>query len=194
METMHFKFFDDLTLTESINLKDTLTIDHSTKSFPVNFHDRTGHKLIPGASKIQSKLNQIADYAEETGMAINYEKSKVMIFNRSRIYDFMPNLKISNNELEVVEEAKLLGVIIRSDLKWNSHVKYICKKSYISLWMVRRLKNFGASTSLLLDMYNKHVRSLVEYAVPAWGIQMNWKVFKNVPYQLFLVKDPISRN
>ena len=58
---------------------------------------------------------------------------------------------------------------MRSDLKWNSHVKYICKKSNTGLWMIRRLKKLGASSTLLLDVYNKHVRSLLEYAVPAWG-------------------------
>ena len=53
-------------------------------------------------------------------------------------------------------------------MKWNNHTKYICKRGYIQLWILRRLKKLGASTKILLDLYNKQVRSILEYAAPAW--------------------------
>ena len=34
--------------------------------------------------------------------------------------------------------------------------------------MLRRLKQFGANTEDLLDVYFKQVRSVLELAVPAW--------------------------
>ena len=36
------------------------------------------------------------------------------------------------------------------------------------LWMLRRLKEMGANKSMLLDLYEKQIRSLLEYAAPAW--------------------------
>jgi hypothetical protein len=65
--------------------------------------------------------------------------------------------------LEVVEEVKLLGLVVRSDLSWRS------KKAYQRLWMLRNLKKFGASTAELLDVYNKQCRSVLELAVPVWA-------------------------
>ena len=35
--------------------------------------------------------------------------------------------------------------------------------------MITRFKILGASNDILLDLYNKFVRSAVEYAVPAWN-------------------------
>ena len=35
--------------------------------------------------------------------------------------------------------------------------------------MIRRLKKFGTKPEILLDLYNKHTRSILEYAAPAWG-------------------------
>ena len=50
-------------------------------------------------------------------MKINESKTKLMIFNKSRKYDFPPEYSFSNNEiLEVVEETRLLGIILTSDL------------------------------------------------------------------------------
>ena len=82
----------------------------------------------------------------------------------------MPEIEILGQaQLEVVEEYKVLGLMITTDLKWNSHVKFICQRGYSKLWMLRRLKKLGASTKILIDMYFKHVRSILEYASPAWG-------------------------
>ena len=93
-----------------------------------------------------------------------------MLFNKSRKYDFMPEIQISQGEnLEVIEEFKILGIVISTDLKWNKHIEYICKRGFMKLWTLRRLKKLGASTSILLDIYHKHIRSILEYAAPAWS-------------------------
>ena len=62
-------------------------------------------------------------------MKINESKSKVMIFNSRTKYDARPRLAIGDTDyLEVVESYKLLGVIVRSDLKWSENTDHICKK------------------------------------------------------------------
>ena len=70
--------------------------------------------------------------------------------------------------LEVVEQFKLLGVILQSNLKWNSNTEYICKKGYARLWMLRRLKSLGANCDELLDVYDKQIRCVLELAVVVW--------------------------
>ena len=50
-------------------------------------------------------------------MKINTDKTKLMLFNPSKKIDFCPEFEIERKCLEIVEEAKLLGVVIRSDLK-----------------------------------------------------------------------------
>ena len=42
------------------------------------------------------------------------------------------------------------------------------KKAFSRLWILRRLKPLGASTMELLDVYQKQVRCIVEYASPVW--------------------------
>ena len=104
-------------------------------------------------------------------MVISENKCKVMIFNTARRYDATPQLTLSGpggDCLEVVETFKLLGVIIRSDLRWCDNTEYLCKKGYSRLWLVRRLKVLGANKSEMLDVYVKQVRSVLELAVPVW--------------------------
>ena len=93
-----------------------------------------------------------------------------MKFGFSRLYDFPPELVIRgfNNQLEIVTETKLLGLIITNDLKWAANTDYICKNAYKRIWTLRRMKKLDVEPLVILDVYNKEIRSILELAVPAW--------------------------
>ena len=171
MPRIHLKYIDDMTVAESLNLKKQLINNPELNPpRPLQYHERTGHILPEGLSEVQIQLNEIKAYSEEHQMKINEEKTKVILFNRSRKYDFMPECYINLDEnLQVVEELKLLGVIIRSDLSWATHCNYMCKRAFARLWMLRRLKPLGANVGELLEVYNTQIRSILEFAVAAWN-------------------------
>ena len=171
LKNIHLKFIDDLSVAQAINLKDCL-ITNPNPTLPLSYHDRTNHILPPESYQLQEQLHQLVRYSESNQMVINEDKCKVMIFNTSRKYDATPRLTLSgmggNDHLEVVESFKLLGIIIRSDLRWSENTDYLCQKGYKRLWLIRRLKALGASQSELLDVYVKQVRSILELGVPVW--------------------------
>lgn len=45
-------------------------------------------------------------------MKFNKNKSKVMLFNSATANDFLPEIELEGVKLEVVENIKLLGVIV----------------------------------------------------------------------------------
>ena len=105
-------------------------------------------------SVVQKQLEAIKTYSDDHQMRLNVEKTKVIVFNRSKKYDFMPNCYFNPGEnLKVVEELKLLGVMITSDLSWTAHCDYICKRAFARLWMLRRLKPLGANSEELLEVF-----------------------------------------
>ena len=108
-------------------------------------------------------------------MKIYKKKTKTMLFNTARSKDLTQKLKIENETIELVEDMKLLGVQINSDLKWNANTNYITKKAYSRLWIIRRLKLIDASQHELLDVYTKQIRSVLEYAAVVWhpGLTIN---------------------
>ena len=82
---------------------------------------------------------------------------------------FFPDHKINGNQLETLEEMKILGLILQNDLKWKSNTKNMTAKAYKRLWMIKRLKNAGANQEDLTDVYIKQVRSVLEFGVPVWN-------------------------
>ena len=81
----------------------------------------------------------------------------------------MPDIAVNNVRLDLVEQTKLLGVVITSDLKWEANTQYIVTKCNSKVWTIRRIKKLGASMDDLLDIYCKQIRSLLEYAAPVWN-------------------------
>ena len=103
---IRLKYIDDQTQAEAINLKNVLDMKANIDG-PRNYHDRHGHKLISECSKLQSNLEEISKYADLHQLKINEKKTKIMPFNFSKKYDFMPILTLGKKELEVVYETKL---------------------------------------------------------------------------------------
>ena len=167
MNEIHLKFVDDLTMAEAIPLKEKL-MDNPNRPLPDNFHSRTGHALRPQDSKVYRQLEETKKYALDNGMKLNPKKTKLMLFNPARNYDFMPSFLINNEEIDLVEETKLLGLVIRSDMSRCSNTEYMVKRCNSKLWILRRLRKLGATQEDLLDIYTKQVRSILEFAVPVW--------------------------
>ena len=101
-------------------------------------------------------------------MIVNKKKTQVMVFNPCKAWDFLPELTLDNQELEMVEEMRLLGVVITADMKWASNTEQMLIKAYKRLWCLRWLKGMGATVEDLVNVYTKQLRIVLELAVPAW--------------------------
>ena len=101
-------------------------------------------------------------------MKINYNKTKVITFNPCTSLDFMPGMTFEGKNLEVVNEIKLLGLTLRSDMKWTSNTQNMIIKANKKLWILRRLKKLGAKVTDLVEVYTKQIRCILELAAPAW--------------------------
>lgn len=168
MNELHLKFVDDLTVAESANMKTLEACPLEERPQPDPYHSRTGQKLRPENSKVFHQISKTVDYAKDNNMQINFSKTKLMLFNPCKIRDFMPRFEVEGSEIDLVEVTKLLGVVIRSDLSWSSNTYYIIERANKKLWCLRRLKKLGANRDDLKDVYEKQIRSILEYAVPVW--------------------------
>ena len=163
------KYVDDLTLAESVDLRTKLRED-TNPIRPLTYHSRTCHILPANSSGLQQQLDDLMVFSEANSMKINNKKTKVMIFNPYRTRDFPPGLTLQDTDtyLEIIEEIKLVGIIVSSDLKWRKNTKKLIRNGMSKIWMLRRLKKVGASVSELMEVYRLEIRYCLELAAPVW--------------------------
>ena len=73
----------------------------------------------------------------------------------------MPELSLNGKDnIDIVDEMKIVGFIIRNDMKKISYTHYLTAKAYKRMWLIRRLKALGASTTQLVDSLQIQVLSV----------------------------------
>ena len=164
-ESLSVKYVDDHSCAVSINLKKSLKDDHEKRPKPLNFHERTSHVLPLHSNQLQATLNDLHSFTVNNLMRINEAKTKAMIFNTSRKFDFPPELTLPNSDgfLDVIESTKLLGIKITTNLKWSDQVSFIVQRTSAKLWMLRRMKILSIDPEIIVDSYFKEIRSICEY-------------------------------
>ena len=123
-----FKFVDDLSTLEVINL---LTVGLSSfnlrnqvpNEIPVHGQFIDGNNL-----KSQDYLNQLDQWSENQKMKINQKKTKAMVFNFTDNFKFSTRLQLKGENIEMVNQMKILGTIINQNLSWDENCQHLIKK------------------------------------------------------------------
>ena len=167
-QSKRFKFIDDLTVLEVVNLL-TVGISCFNIKNQVPNDIPTHGQFIPSENlKSQVYLNKINEWTKNQQMLINVKKTKSMIFNFTDDYEFTTRLDLEGNPIEVIENTKLLGTIIQNDLKWDMNTSNIIKKANMRMELLRRAAAFGASTNDLKTIYFSYIRSILEHSAVVW--------------------------
>ena len=77
-------------------------------------------------------------------------------------------LIVNGKEIETVDNVKLLGVTMSSDLTWNAHIEEVIKKANKRLYFLVQLKRAKVPLKELVLFYTTCVRSVIDYAIPAF--------------------------
>ena len=91
------------------------------------------------------------------------------VYTLYKKYDFPPEFIIGGSEiLDVKKEHTILGVIVQSDLKWQSQCQEMVRRATSSIWAIRRMKALGVSAVKLTEFWKSEGRVHLEYACPVW--------------------------
>ena len=104
--------------------------------------------------------------------------------------------KPKNEEiLDVVEETRLLGQVLTSDLKCYANTKSIYSKAISKMWLLRRMKIMQMDPKIIFDYYHKEIKVLAEQGVIIWnsgltkGQERDLEKIQKVAFKIILADD-----
>ena len=124
--------------------------------------------IVNEESVLQCTLDGINLWCEENDMVLNTRKCKEILICFWKKKPNFQQLTVNDYPVEHVNSAKLLGVMLISDLKWNEHVTYIVKKSSRRLYMLRLLKRGNADKKTLITVHRTCIGPILEYCNQIW--------------------------
>ena len=118
----------------------------------------------PGEPTLQEAASYLSDWSRRNHMKFNINKSKEIIFAFKRSPQDFPLPNIEDNAIKRVHEAKILGITLQADLKWNSHIENVAKKAnkrlHLLLFYAIYLLFIPKFLLILPEMYFYHLSLL----------------------------------
>ena len=140
--TNHWKYVDDVSLSESLSINEISTLQHELDAFHF--------------------------WAAQNDMKLDGNKCKEMLISFFQDQPDVPRLCIEGLPLELVHSFKVLGLKLNDKLKWQENVEILVKKAAKRLYILRVLSRISVPSADLLTIYFSLVRSILEYACPVW--------------------------
>jgi len=121
---------------------------------------------------MNTELSSIYDWLNANKLSLNIDKSKYIIFHahqKSRFIDkSICKIFIDDQEIDNVETFCFLGVHLHQNLSWNTHLKLTSQKLARTLGIMKFMKKFVNSSTLLL-LYNSLFLPHINYGILSWG-------------------------
>ena len=115
---------------------------------------------------LEEDLKLLNEWFKANKLLINIDKTKSMLFTRSK--NKSNPLKYCDQFIEEVDNYKYLGLTIQSNLKFDIHLNYICKKINSVNGCVYGLKNL-VPRFVLIKIFYALVFHHINYHILAWG-------------------------
>ena len=174
-ESDRFKFVDDLTFLEIIWLLNVGIATYNVKAHVPSDIPAHNQLIVPENLQTSKYLEDISNWTNKMKMRLNEKKTKSMIFNFSKKNQFTTKLSVNNKLLEIVNEAKLLGTIVTSDLKWKKNTKVIVGKAYARMQLLNKAAHFSNNKHDLRNIYLIFIRSILEQSAVVWHSSLTMK-------------------
>ena len=116
---------------------------------------------------IQNAVDTFSTRATINKFELNEPKGKELRISFSTKPASFDLIVINGKDIDVVPKAKVLGLTLFSNLKWNNHDE-ILKKSRKRLYCLSQLKRSGLKPPELIQFYRACIRPITEYACPVF--------------------------
>ena len=108
-------------------------------------------------------------------MKLNVKKTKNMIFNFSKKYQFITKLNVDSANIEMVREATLLGTVITDKLSWDRNTEELAKQGFKRMQLLNAAAAFNSNRNDLKDIYLNFIRSILEQSAVVWHSSLSVK-------------------
>ena len=128
------------------------------------------------AEQLQNDLNNICTWSEKWQMKLNIDKCVLLRCTRS-LAPVLHTYVLNGRTLVSKTQHSYLGIVFDSTMSWSPHIQMVSNKATKVLNFVKRnLSSCPINTKT--QAYSTLVRSIMEYASPAWDPYYNTDIYR----------------
>ena len=141
-----------------------------------------GQSISEIQSKLQMAIDSVIPWYESNRLAVNTEKSSVMLIGKkTQIRDNNLNIYINNVLVNETNCTKYLGLFIDTILSWDVQCDNLCRHISGKIAVLRRVSSF-IKPSIMKLIYDRTIQPVIDYGYSVWynTISKNLKKLQKV--------------
>ena len=127
---------------------------------------------------LQNDIDRMVEWSDTWLLKFHPDKCKVMRLGKKANKEQVEQYKMGTQELNFSDMEKDLGVLIDSNLSFESHINTAVNKANRTMAIVRKTFDYMDATTFNL-IFKGLVRPILEYAAPVWS--SNTIKYKELP-------------
>ena len=117
---------------------------------------------------INRSLKLVAEWIRANRLSLNTNKTELVIFKpKNKIITKYLNYRIRGQKIKPSSQVKYLGIILKDDLDWNSHLTKLIKKLSRSIGLLSKVRYY-VPKHFLRTIYHSIFNSHLIYASEIW--------------------------
>ena len=128
--------------------------DPDSRQQPYNYHERFETVLKPEKHILQQELLEFHTWTIRNKLLANTKKCLTMQFSQAK--KCVLPMEFTMGGTDILEEQKtlrLLGLLVQSNLKWDSQIMQMISRANKTIWVLRRMKALGIDITTLVEYW-----------------------------------------
>ena len=131
----------------------------------------SGKSFVETSQKLQTAVSEAEGWYRNNRLPLCTDKSFHFISSserRLKNIPIYPNIQLNNENLKREMISPYLGMQLDGALKWNKHIKELCKKLNYKIFLLGRVKKFF-NKKILSMLYKANIQPTTDYAISIWS-------------------------
>lgn len=118
---------------------------------------------------LNTDLHSVSLWCKGNLLQINATKTIFMVFHSPRTsLDVSPAIHINNSVIKISSEARFLGVILDTELKFHKHAASLVKKIAFGIHVIIKTRTYFPP-HIVRSLYFAYIHRHILYCVPTWA-------------------------
>ena len=126
--------------------------------------------LANSAVNLQKGLIELKNYCDKWKLQVNSEKTKVLIFSNRKVKKENYNFKLGDDDLELVDTFKYLGIHFSYNGKFTYAIKELCSMAERAMFSVyKKSRSLKLPVDIQFNLFDRLVAPIMLYSCEVWG-------------------------
>lgn len=118
--------------------------------------------------ELQNALDAYEIYCDNWKLTVNISKSKIVIFSKGR--QRFCNFRFKDEQLEIVQEYKYLGVYFCKSGSFKKSKEHIAAQASRAMYsLLRNCNRLNLPIDIQIDLFTKTIKPILLYGAEIWG-------------------------